>query len=95
MKKLLSYFSAIFILILGTVFSIYNSDDVVINLVIFKQELPLAFLLILTLIIGAVFGVLTTMALVYRTRRELHKLKKQAKLNKAEINNLRTIPFKD
>jgi len=95
MKKIFSYISAISILILGTIFSIYNSDDVVINLVIFKQELPLAFLLILTLIIGAILGVFTTTSMMYRTRRELNKLKKQAKLNKTEINNLRTIPFKD
>lgn len=95
MKKILSYISAISILILGTIFSIYNADDVVINLVIFKQELPLAFLLILTLILGAILGVLTTISMMYRTRRELSKLKKQAELNKKEINNLRTIPFKD
>lgn len=95
MKKVLRYISAISILILGAIFSIYNADVVVINLVIFKQELPLAFLLILTLIFGAILGVLTTMSLMYRTRRELSKLKKQAELNKTEINNLRTIPFKD
>lgn len=95
MKKILGYISAISILILGTIFSIYNSDDVLINLVIFKQELPLAFLLILTLIIGAILGVFTTTSMMYRTRRELNKLKKQAKLNKTEINNLRRIPFKD
>lgn len=83
------------ILILGTIFSIYNADNVVINLVMFKQELPLAFLLILTLILGAALGVLTTMSMMYRTRRELNKLKKQDQINKTEINNLRTIPFKD
>ncbi|MDH5183200.1 MAG: LapA family protein [Gammaproteobacteria bacterium] len=95
MKKIVSYISMISILILGTIFSIYNADNVVINLVMFKQELPLAFLLILTLILGAALGVLTTMSMMYRTRRELNKLKKQDQINKTEINNLRTIPFKD
>ena len=95
MKKILSYIGAIVILVLGTVFSIYNANIVVINLVIFKAELPLAFLLILTLILGAVLGVVASMSMMYQTRRELSRLKKQEKSNKKEINNLRSIPFKD
>lgn len=95
MKKIISYIIAIIVLIFGTVFAIYNSNVVALNLVLFSTEMPLAFLLILTLIVGAGLGILASMGMMYRSRRELHKLKRQAKLNKTEINNLRTIPFKD
>lgn len=95
MKKIISYLVAIVVLIFGTVFAIYNSSVVTLNLVLFSTDMPLAFLLILTLILGAGLGILASMGMMYRNRRELHKLRKQAKLNKTEINNLRTIPFKD
>lgn len=95
MKKIISYLVAIVVLIFGTVFAIYNSSVVTLNLVLFSTDMPLAFLLILTLILGAGLGILASMGMMYRNRRELNKLKKQAKLNKTEINNLRTIPFKD
>lgn len=95
MKKIISYSVAIIVLIFGTVFAIYNSSVVTLNLVLFSADMPLAFLVILTLILGAGLGILASMGMMYRNRRELHKLRKQAKLNKTEINNLRTIPFKD
>lgn len=95
MKKIISYAIAIVVLILGTVFAIYNSNVVTLNLVLFTTDMPLAFLIILTLIIGSGLGILASMGMMYRNRRELNKLRKQAKLNKTEINNLRTIPFKD
>jgi putative membrane protein len=95
MKKILSYSIAVIVLIVGTIFAIYNSNVVTLNLVLFSMDMPLAFLLILTLILGAGLGIFASMGMMYRNRRELHKLRKQAKLNKTEINNLRTIPFKD
>lgn len=95
MKKIVSYTIAVIVLIVGTVFAIYNSSVVTLNLVLFSLDMPLAFLIILTLILGAGLGILASMGMMYRDKRELHKLKKQAKLNKTEINNLRTIPFKD
>ncbi|MBD3609626.1 MAG: DUF1049 domain-containing protein [Gammaproteobacteria bacterium] len=95
MRKILNYLFAVFVLIIGIILAIYNSNSVEINLVVFQAQLPLALLIIITLIIGALLGIVTSFSLMYKSRREVQKLKKQYQLNQKEINNLRTIPFKD
>jgi putative membrane protein len=52
-------------------------------------------MIICSLFIGSILGVVISLALVIKTRRNMAKLRRQIKETEQEVNNLRTLPIKD
>ena len=95
MSKLI-YSIGIFLLVLtGIVFAILNADPVQINYYFGQKQIPLSLALIVFLVLGAVLGVLASMTVILRTKRETAKFRKAADMAEKEINNLRSIPIKN
>ena len=65
----------LFVLLLG--FAIKNSEPVVVHYYFGQQwHAPLVFVLLLSLCIGAVLGILASLAKLFRQRREILELKR-------------------
>ena len=58
-------------------------------------SVPIAVMIICSLFIGSILGVVISLALVIKTRRNMAKLRRQIKETEQEVNNLRTLPIKD
>lgn len=88
----------VFILIiaaLGLSFATLNADDVVVDFFFGEADLPLSFVLVVTLILGALLGVLASQVVVFRKRREIRKLKREVSNAQKELNELRRLPLKE
>lgn len=94
MKRLLSILILLILLLIGVVFARLNAASVVIDFYLFAAEAPLALLIYLALALGAVAGILVTLMVAMRARREARRLRKRLAVTEQEIKNLREIPIK-
>ena len=95
MSKLI-YTAIIFVIvILGVVFAVLNAEPVHLNFYIGAKQLPLSLALILATLIGALLGVLASIQLILKSRREVARMRRAAEIAEKEIANLRAIPIKN
>ena len=85
----------IIILIAGLVFFVKNSQELEFNYVVGSVTLPLSLLILLSLLAGVILGLLAVTPVLFRHRRRIARLEKQAQTAEKEINNLRVMPVKD
>jgi uncharacterized membrane protein YciS (DUF1049 family) len=58
-------------------------------------DIPLSWLVVIVLIIGSTLGLLASLPIIIKLKRDKMILEKQIKNSEKEINNLRVMPIKD
>ena len=95
MKRIL-FFALLFLIgIIAASFAWMNVNEVKLTYYFGSVELPLAFLVVVTFALGALFGVVAVMGMVFKLKRENTKLKKSNRSSEQELSNLRSLPLKD
>ncbi len=80
---------------IGVTFSILNADPVDLELYfVTLNTVPLSLILVVTLAIGAVLGLIASLSVVLRLKRENSRLRREVKMKEKEVMNLRNIPIK-
>ena len=82
----------IVVLVSGLLFFVKNNQLQQFDYIIGSIELPLSILLLISLVTGAILGILAAVPLILRLNHQKKRLEKQVKLSEMEINNLRTLP---
>lgn len=95
MKRIVGFLFVLVVLIFGLSFGLLNADPVKVNYYFGSRELPLSFVLVVMLIVGALAGALAALGMVLRTKRELHRLRREIRVAEKELSNLRSLPLKD
>lgn len=83
------------ILLFGLAFHLKNNQLIELDYYIGALEMPLSLLVVLVLCLGAILGVLSSLPVIIKLKRQKMKLDKQIKNTEKEINNLRVLPVKD
>ena len=92
----LIYAAVIFIImILGIIFAVLNAEPAHLNFYFGSKQMPLSMALILATLIGALLGVLASIQLIFRSKREASRLRRAVNMAEKEIANLRAIPIKN
>lgn len=95
MSRLVSFVVLLVLVLLGLAFAVINAKPVELNYFLATREVPLALTLVLTLAFGALIGLLFSLGMVIRLKREALRLRRQIQLAEQEVMNLRSIPIKD
>lgn len=95
MKRIGTFLILCLVVFVGVVFAVLNAQPVLLNYYFGTREMPLSLVFILALIVGSVLGILASISLLIRSRREMQKLRKAAKLAEKEVTNLRSLPIRD
>ena len=95
MSRIAKLILALAILLFGLAFHLKNNQLVELNYYVGTLELPLSLMVVIGLCIGALLGVLASMPIIIKLKRQKMKLEKQVKNSEKEINNLRVLPVKD
>lgn len=95
MGKLIGFLFGLVIVLFGLSFALLNAELVTINFYFGAQELPLSLVIVLSVILGAVLGVIAALALVLRQRRELARERRARHQIQRELDELRRMPIKD
>jgi len=95
MTRFISIVFIILILLLVLLFTLLNAEPVSLNYYLGQVEQPLALILVVSFVGGALIGLLSSVVVILSSRREVSKLRKQIKSTEQEVTNLRSIPIKD
>jgi len=95
MARLVSAFIILLVLLLVLFFTILNGDPVTVNYYLAEVQAPLALVIILALVSGAILGLISSVFVIMATRHEVSKLRREIKHTEQELMNLRTLPIKD
>jgi len=95
MSKILYAIAIVLVALIGVVFAILNAETVQINYYFGSKETPLSLAIILSMLLGAILGLLASLGLILKSKREVAKFKRLADVAEKEITNLRAIPIKN
>ncbi|HEC28874.1 MAG TPA: LapA family protein [Gammaproteobacteria bacterium] len=93
--KLLFVLVISFAVLVTVMFTVLNSAEVSLDFYYTSVRLPLSLVLVITLVVGAVLGVIASLGLILRLKKENVKLKKDTKVVEQEVINLRRLPLRD
>ncbi len=93
--RLLSWLLFLVVFVVGLSFAALNAEVVAIHYYWGDGALPLSLLLAMALALGVVLGILGSLMMVLRSKRELLQLRRQVSLAQSEIKALRALPVKD
>lgn len=83
------------ILLSGLAFHLKNNQMIELNYYVGVLDMPLSWLVVIILFIGALLGVLASLPMIIKLKQQKLKLERQIKSSEKEINNLRVMPVKD
>lgn len=95
MARIVNAIAILLVLLLVLLFTLLNSEPVTINYYFGDVPAPLALVLVLTLIIGALLGLFSGILVILASRRQIAKLRRQIRNTEEEVMNLRKLPIKD
>lgn len=95
MLKLIKLLLALALVLLGAAIANLNPEEVRVSYYFGELLLPLGVLLLLLLGAGLILGVLASLSMFVRIKRENLDLKRKAQLASTEIRNLRSMPLRD
>jgi len=95
MSRILGYLFLLSVLIITLTFTTINVHEVQLNYYVGSQQVPLALLLGITLVAGAVLGALVMMQPIMRLKLKSSRLRRTIRSNEKEISILRTLPLKN
>ena len=80
---------------LSLYFGVLNSHSVLLRYYHGETEAPLALVMMVAILIGALFGVIASLGMVVKSKRELARMRKTMSLTEKELANLRSLPLKE
>jgi len=95
MTRILSFLMILAIIVLGLFFGNINAANITLDYYWGTANMPLSIALVMSLLVGAILGVLASLTLMIRLRHQITKLRKEIKTAEKEVTNLRAIPLKD
>ena len=95
MSKIIYASIILIVILLGVIFAVLNAEPIQLNYYFDSLNLPLSLAMIVAMFIGAILGVLASIGVILRCRKEMAKLRKATEVAEKEITNLRAIPIKN
>ncbi len=94
MKRAIFLFIILLLALTGALFARLNAGAVVFDFYFSQVETSLALLLYASLALGVLLGIVISLHLALRAKRETSRLRKRLALSEQEVKNLREIPIK-
>lgn len=95
MRRIVLLIVILLIVLFGLSFALLNATPAELDFYFGAVTLPLSLLLVLSLIVGALIGLLAAGAVMVGRRRELGRTRRQLHDAEKELRELRRLPLKD
>lgn len=76
-------------------FTALNSGMVELDMAFFAGSYPLSVVLVVTFVVGTIFGMLCMTAFVFRLINERRTLRRALRMSESEVSSLRSLPLTD
>lgn len=95
MSRLLILVLILAVILLGVVFHLRNDQLVVLDYLVGSRKFYFSVWLVSAFTFGALLGLISSLPVILKTKRENARLLRRMKISEKEINNLRVLPVKD
>jgi len=95
MSKIFYAIAIVLIALLGVIFAILNAEPVQFNYYFGSTQTPFSLAIILAMLVGAILGLLASLGMILKAKRQVARLKRSTEVTEKEIANLRAIPIKN
>lgn len=95
MRRIIGFIVILLVVLFGLSFSLLNAAPVEVDYYFGVVNLPLSLLMVISLIIGALAGVIACMSMVMGRTGENRRLRRRLSDSEKELNELRRLPLKD
>ena len=95
MSRLLILVLILAVILFGVVFHLRNDQLIVLDYLVGSKEFYFSVWLVSAFTFGALLGLISSLPVILKTRRENARLLRKIKISEKEINNLRVLPLKD
>lgn len=93
--RIVTYFIALLLIIVGASFAALNAGDVSINFYWSSASLPLSLLLAIAFVLGGVIGMFVCAFVIIKQKAALYNHKRKLNAAEKELVNLRSLPIRN
>ena len=83
------------VVIIAFSFTALNDENVILNYYIGSREIPLPVVILMAIAFGALLGVMASLGMILKSKRQNLKLRNTIKKTEREIMNLRSVSAKE
>jgi len=95
MRRLIALVIVVLVVALGLSFAMLNADSAELNFYFGRLSMPLSLWMVVAVLVGALLGVVSTIGMFFRQRRELARLRRQVADAEKELSELRKLPIRN
>ncbi len=95
MARLFGFVFLLVLVVFGLSFAVLNAEPVSLNYYFGHRDIPLSMIVVLSLVLGALIGVLVSMGMILRLRQQAGGLRRQLHHAEKEADKLRILPAKE
>lgn len=96
MLKIIRFLFLLLVFVFSLAFTVLNTNSVQVNYHFGSWELPLALVIGITLVTGALLGVMASIGLVFKLKRQIAKLRREVeRTTPNNAGDVRLVPIQD
>lgn len=95
MARVIGLIFILIVLVFGLTFAVMNAESVHLNYYFGVYQMPLSLVLVIAFVGGALFGAVVNVGMMLRLKRQISRLRKEARFTDKEVKNLRALSIKD
>ncbi len=95
MVRLLGFLLLLVLVVLGLSFAVLNSEPVALNYYFGYRDIPLSMIVVLSLVAGALIGVLVSLGMILRLKQQAAGLRRKLRAAEKDADQLRILPAKE
>jgi putative membrane protein len=95
LKRIGLGFLLLIILVIVFTFTALNSGTIALDMAFFAGTYSISMVVIITFIVGILFGMLCMTAFVFRIVNDRRTLRRALRMSESEVTSLRTLPLSD
>jgi putative membrane protein len=95
LKRIGLGFLLLIILVIVFTFTALNSGTIALDMAFFAGTYSISIVVIITFIVGILFGMLCMMAFVFRIVNDRRTLRRALRMSESEVTSLRNLPLSD
>ncbi len=94
MARLFGFIIMVILVVIGLSFAVLNAEPVMLHYYFGSQEIPLSLIVVGALAIGALFGVLSSLGVVFKLKTQKSGLHKKIRMLEKDTLKISTTPAK-
>ena len=95
MARLFRFILYLFVGVLALIFALLNAQTIQFNYYFGQLQLPLSLIVAIAIVLGAVLGILVSMGMLIKAKRQASLQRKNADFAEKELAKLRALPLDD